>query len=629
MNDQGLNNVLSQYFTTMPSTTFEKSQVIPGAKPAHVSQGDVEQRLAEMYDAGQLDSYDLTATIFNYVLPRGTILNDNPKVGARAGTHPTRHAGNIESEAADSRHGLGGYHGSIHRSSKTLYYAVGVYSEHTTAGDNGIPVFDQPWKNVVATFYHELCEARTDPDVADAIAQNSNRPLAWTSSQGEEIGDYPIFEANPITLVFQEVALRGGTGTAPVQLMYSNRVHRARGSTRHQVPLPVGRTPASQEVASQEGASQEVDREAKSNGPIAQRAGALPRTEPCEHRNGSPLTSMARLPKEIALTDTPRVSVPEGKKADLVLEGGGVKGIGLVGAVLTLHDAGYQFPRVAGTSAGAITAALVAALQAAGKPLTLLAEYVNSVDYRKFQAEGWLQHTLGRVGDAGELLLHMGLHSGDYLVEWLGGILDQIGITTFEQLRMDDPGSSLPDDLRYSLIVHTADITRRKVVRLPWDYGNYGLDPDRERIVDAVRASMSIPFFFEPVRVKAPASTYGGVTYSAGSVTWVDGGLLSNFPVEVFDRSDGQPQRWPTIGIKLSAAIRPCPRRTQATTRSTKQSIASKRCSTTLTVTTSRPTKSHGRSSSTQPVSLPPTSTSHPNNAPRCSTTDSTPHHSG
>ena len=44
-----------------------------------------------------------------------------------------------------------------------------------------------------------------------------------------------------------------------------------------------------------------------------------------------------------------------------------------------------------------------------------------------------------------------------------------------------------------------------------------------------------------------------GVTYSESSVTWVDGGLLSNFPVEVFDRSDGQPQRWPTIGIKLSA----------------------------------------------------------------------------
>ncbi len=251
---------------------------------------------------------------------------------------------------------------------------------------------------------------------------------------------------------------------------------------------------------------------------------------------------------------TPRpVPVPAGKKADLVLEGGGVKGIGLVGAVLTLHEQGYVFPRAAGTSAGAITAALVAALQAAGKPLALLEGYVNSVDYPKFQAEGWLQRTLGPVGDAGELLLHMGMHSADYLVEWLGGILEEIGVTTFEQLRMDDPGSSLPEAFRYSLIVHTADITRRKVVRLPWDYGNYGLDPGRQRIVDAVRASMSIPFFFEPVRLHAPAATFDGVSYSKGSVIWVDGGLLSNFPVEVFDRSDGQPQRWPTIGIKLSA----------------------------------------------------------------------------
>ena len=145
------------------------------------------------------------------------------------------------------------------------------------------------------------------------------------------------------------------------------------------------------------------------------------------------------------------MSVPAGKKADLVLEGGGVKGIGLVGAVLTLHEQGYVFPRAAGTSAGAITAALVAALQAAGKPLTLLEGYVNSVDYPRFQAEGWVRRALGPVGDIAELLLHMGIHSGDYLVEWLGGILEEIGVTTFEQLRMDDPGSSLPEACRYSL----------------------------------------------------------------------------------------------------------------------------------------------------------------------------------
>ena len=48
--------------------------------------------------------------------------------------------------------------------------------------------------------------------------------------------------------------------------------------------------------------------------------------------------------------------------ADLVLEGGGVKGIALVGAISVLEERGYQFRRVAGTSAGAIVGALEAAM---------------------------------------------------------------------------------------------------------------------------------------------------------------------------------------------------------------------------------------------------------------------------
>ena len=48
-------------------------------------------------------------------------------------------------------------------------------------------------------------------------------------------------------------------------------------------------------------------------------------------------------------------------EADLVLEGGGVKGLGTAGAVMALLDAGYRFPRVAGTSVGALTAAFAAA----------------------------------------------------------------------------------------------------------------------------------------------------------------------------------------------------------------------------------------------------------------------------
>lgn len=54
-----------------------------------------------------------------------------------------------------------------------VYYAIGVYSE----GRNGIPAFDEPWKNVVATFYHELNEARTDPDVEEAVRTGNDSLL--------------------------------------------------------------------------------------------------------------------------------------------------------------------------------------------------------------------------------------------------------------------------------------------------------------------------------------------------------------------------------------------------------------------------------------------------------------------
>ena len=246
-----------------------------------------------------------------------------------------------------------------------------------------------------------------------------------------------------------------------------------------------------------------------------------------------------------------------GKPADLVLEGGGVKGIGLAGAVLALDQAGYRFQRVAGTSAGAIAAAIIAALNKAGKPMSGLRDYLQTMQFEQFMAKSRVRAALGGLADAEHLLLHTGLYDGDYLLDWLGSVLKDIGVTHFGDLRLDDASAdrNWTARQRYSLVVHVSDITRGKLVRLPWEYHEYGLDTDGERIVDAVRASMSIPFFFEPVRVRTAAVTAGvaDVTAAAGRVTWVDGGLLDNFPVDVFDRTDGAASRWPTIGIKLSA----------------------------------------------------------------------------
>jgi hypothetical protein len=238
MSEPTLNNVMVQYFAAMPTSTFRPSVVLPGAAPATMSQGDVEQLVTDLNTSGRFDGFDLTSTVFNFMLPRGTVLNDNPAKGSRQGLPPGEEhhrRGVPDEDEANSLNGLGGYHGSVIIGTSTIYYAVGVFSETRNGQTNGIPVFDQPWKNVVATFYHELNEARTDPDVEKVIAGARSSLLGWASRQGEECGDFPVFEANPLTEVFKEVPLTSG-GTAPVQFQYSNAADGPEGPISHPHP---------------------------------------------------------------------------------------------------------------------------------------------------------------------------------------------------------------------------------------------------------------------------------------------------------------------------------------------------------------------------------------------------------
>ena len=226
-------------------------------------------------------------------------------------------------------------------------------------------------------------------------------------------------------------------------------------------------------------------------------------------------------------------------RADLVLDGGGVKGIALVGAITVLEERGYQFNRIAGTSAGAIVGALVAA----GYTGVEMARIMRTVDYKRFRDQTLLDR-LGLFGEAMSVLFEEGIYKGEYLKQWLGEQLTAKHRSTFDQLKLTDPGSTLPEAQQYRLVVMTSDISNGALRRLPWDYDAFGIERDTTPVVDAVRASMSIPFFYAPVKVKN----------SAGDDCWfVDGGMLSNFPIAVFDRTDDKPPRWPTFGIKLSA----------------------------------------------------------------------------
>jgi NTE family protein len=229
------------------------------------------------------------------------------------------------------------------------------------------------------------------------------------------------------------------------------------------------------------------------------------------------------------------------KPADLVLSGGGVKGIGLVGAVVALMDDGYVARRVSGTSAGSIVGAIVAA-GSRGRQLTAeeVKELALQLDYREFTDAGTLER-LPLLGPSLAVLRGSGIYKGDYAREWVASELKNLGVTTFGDLAIDD--DNLPTQQRYKLVVTVADVTTGQLVRLPWDYRRvYGLDPDEQSVADAVRASMSIPFFFRPVTMTSAT----GLTS-----TLVDGGLLSNFPIDSLDRIDGGKPRWPTFGVTV------------------------------------------------------------------------------
>jgi NTE family protein len=218
----------------------------------------------------------------------------------------------------------------------------------------------------------------------------------------------------------------------------------------------------------------------------------------------------------------------EEKRFDLVLEGGGVKGIGLAGALSVLEERGYTSQCVAGTSAGAI----VATLHAAGYRAEELREIISSLDFTVFRDEGW-KDRIPIIGKGLSILIDHGIYEGDAFYAWAKEKLAAKGVKTFA----DFPRVAEKDKVQ----VIVSDVTERQLLVLPRDAGKLGLEPDELEVALAVRMSMSIPIFFEPVKHKNPKT---GRTH-----VLVDGGMLSNFPVWLFD-APGLP-RWPTFGLTL------------------------------------------------------------------------------
>lgn len=220
-------------------------------------------------------------------------------------------------------------------------------------------------------------------------------------------------------------------------------------------------------------------------------------------------------------------------KCDAVFEGGGVKGIGLVGAVSSLEAAGYEFVNLAGTSAGSI----VAALLAVGYNAAEIEKELKRLDYNNFKDENFIDH-FGLPGKMISEILHFGMYNGDYFKDWFENLLKVKKKTRFKDILLDNSADA---QFKYKFQAIATDLTDQRMLVLPRDLKDFGYDPDEFSIAMVVRMSMSIPMYFEPVKL----------TDSTGKTHYiVDGGILSNYPVWLLDDGTSDPP-YPTFGFKL------------------------------------------------------------------------------
>lgn len=213
---------------------------------------------------------------------------------------------------------------------------------------------------------------------------------------------------------------------------------------------------------------------------------------------------------------------------DGVFSGGGMKAIALVGALQVMEEKNYAFRRVAGTSAGALVAALLASGYKSPEITKIMREtqFSQLLDHKKtiipFPFMRWLR-----------VYWKLGMYKGDALERWIRGLLRNKGIDTF---------GDLPEG---SLRVVASDLSKGRILVMPDDLERYGILPEKFSVARAVRMSSGLPFFYEPILLYNRTGEKSVI---------VDGGVLSNFPLWLFDDGIARLTR-PVIGFQLSTRL--------------------------------------------------------------------------
>lgn len=277
---------------------------------------------------------------------------------------------------------------------------------------------------------------------------------------------------------------------------------------------------------------------------------------------------------------------------DLVMEGGGVLGVALLGYIYALEKAGLRFLSIGGTSAGSIAAMLLMAIGKRDEPRgPTLIELLFNMDLRKFvDGDDDAREFSLMLGDSAQrgkkvklawkgmqvvdnLVKDIGLNPGDAFLKWLSGHLKDHGVGSLNDL--NNKTAYLPpvenrntgkriEKLALDLGIVAADISTETKAVFPAFAPLYWNDPASVNPAYFVRASMSIPGFFHPLRISGigritdrvrrwnDIASYSG--FIPATAVFVDGGIMSNFPIDLF-HEPGVPLA-PTLGVKLGPRSR-------------------------------------------------------------------------
>lgn len=272
---------------------------------------------------------------------------------------------------------------------------------------------------------------------------------------------------------------------------------------------------------------------------------------------------------------------------ELVQEGGGVLGVALVGYTYVLEQMGIRFMSLAGTSAGSINAMMLAGLGDVSKPKSNdVIEAVANTDFYDFvdgnnDSKEFIKALVDKAGRAkmvwkgwqiiDEVFDDLGLNPGDEFLKWLSKFLKKNGISS--QTDLDKSFGKLPgnlvirqgvnktlEGLQSKVAIIAADLTTETKVEFPRMASLYWSQTEKINPALYVRASMSIPYFFSPLKIgnipqgqiakKNWVDTVGFDGDVPQEALFVDGGIMSNFPIDVFHKKNTVP-RLPTFGVRL------------------------------------------------------------------------------